>query len=115
MPQSLHTSPLIDAHQRELAHTVLGTASGMASVLLVFVAFVYGKSETINSVPRARKYQHVARAGCGPFVVALLASWLALSCLQTGDLATFQAAVFGLQTSIVLTGLFALVVMFVYL
>lgn len=106
---------MIDDNQRQIALTALGSALGMASVLLVFVAFVYTKSDTTNVVARARQYRNVARGGVVPLGIALLTAWVALSCLQTGSLGTYQLAVFGLQASIVLTGLYAVLVMFIYL
>ena len=101
--------------QHQVALAVLGSALGLASVLLVFVAFVYGKSEGIGVVARGRQYRNVARGGFIPFALSMITGWIALTSLQSGAVGTYDLAVIGLQASMVATGVYAFVVVFLYL
>jgi hypothetical protein len=82
-------------------------------LLLVFVAFVYARGEAM-ATKRGDKFKHVARAGLAPFVMLLACTWLCLSYLQ-GDLAAYAIAVVLFRTVLVVTGLYAFIVLFIYL
>jgi hypothetical protein len=102
--------------QRQIALSALGAATDLAAVLLVFVAFVYSKAESIQAVPRKRQYQNVARFGfLFPFMSAMISAWLLLTCVQTGSVGTYDLAIIALRTSMAVTAFYAFVVVFMYL
>ena len=81
--------------------------------MLVFVVFVVSKAESFSS-KRGDKYKHVARFGFAPLALYLTAVWLSLNVLQ-GDQLSYGLAALAFRTGLVMTGVYAFVVLFIIL
>jgi tryptophan-rich sensory protein len=99
---------------KDAAGVILQTSVGLAGLLLVFIGFVYSRGESFSSSVRADKFKNVARAGFFPFGLALLCGWVALNAMS-GDSASYAWALITFRTTVVVLGLYAFVVVFVYL
>lgn len=79
----------------------------------MFVGFVYAKAEAFQT-KRGDVYRHVGRGGMVPFLLYVVCVWLCLNYMQ-GDQGAFGLAVLTFRISLVVTGLYAFVVAFMYL
>jgi hypothetical protein len=104
---------LVDAFAKDTIIAIFGAASGLAGLLLIFVGFVYAKGDTVNP-KRGDKFRNVARAGIAPFGLALVSAWWSLNYLQ-GDLSYYHWAVWSFRASVLVTGWYGFIVMFIYL
>jgi hypothetical protein len=98
---------------REIVGIVLQTAVSLAGLLLVFVGFVYSRAESY-ATKRGDLYKNVARAGFIPFGLSLLCAWISLAYLEGGTSEYLMALVM-FKVTLIATGLFAFVVLFMYL
>jgi hypothetical protein len=85
----------------------------LAGLLLVFVGFVFARAESF-STRRGDVFRNVARAGILPFALAMISAWLSLCCLE-GSVAACPWAVLCLRASMIVTALYAAIVLFMYL
>lgn len=97
----------------DLAATILGSAVSLAGLLLVFVAFVYAKGESFGTT-RGDKFKHTAQAGMLLVCFALVTAWFGLDVMQGANSLVGVVDVM-FRATLVLTGLYGLVVLFVYL
>ena len=68
--------------EKDTIIAAIGSAIGLAGLLLIFVGFVYTHGESFSSEATKRKFQRVAKAGIAPFSVALASAWFCLRWLQ---------------------------------
>jgi len=68
--------------EKDTIIAALGSAIGLAGILLVFIGFVYSHGESFSNVSTTRKYQRVAKAGLAPFSISLASAWFCLRWLQ---------------------------------
>jgi hypothetical protein len=112
-PDSIAVSALDNATAVTTVSTILEASAGLAGILLVFVSFVYTRGEAL-ATKRGDRFKNVARGGLFPLLVSLLTAWLCLNFLEGDQSAYFLAAV-AFRTSLVMTAVYAAVVLFVYL
>jgi hypothetical protein len=99
--------------EKDAVVAMLGAAVSLSGLLLVFVGFVYSRGEELSS-KRGDRFKNVARAGILPFAVSLLCAWICVTYLQ-GDLAVFRAIVLLFRGDLIVTALYAFIVLFIYL
>jgi len=68
--------------EKDTIIAALGSAIGLAGLLLVFIGFVYTHSESFTVETTKRKIKNVAKVGIAPFSVALASAWFCLRWLQ---------------------------------
>ena len=100
--------------QETVISSILGASGGLAGILLVFVGFIYTRSEGFQVASRARKYQTVAKIGLIPFAVALVCSWLCLQWFHSPDPMLYTWTILSFQACLVLTGLYGIVALLFY-
>jgi len=96
----------------ELVATILDADVALAGLLLVFVGLVYSRGEAYSH--GRNRYKSVARAGMVPMVVSLWCAWVCVNYL-TGDVTLARTVIILFRSDLILTGLYAAVVLFVYL
>jgi hypothetical protein len=101
--------------EKDTVLAAIGSAIGLAGLLLVFVGFIYTHGESFSSEATKRKFQRVAKAGIIPFSVALLCAWFCLRWLQWGGLADYSYALLLFKLSLLLTLAYGIIAVIVYL
>lgn len=99
--------------QGNIAGLVFQVSVELAAVLLVFIGFVFARAESF-ATKRGDVYRNVARFGIVPFGLALGSAWLCLNFMQ-GSATAYDPAVFLFRATVVVTALYAAVVLFMYL
>ncbi len=95
--------------------TLLGSSVGLAGILLVFVGFLYSRSEAFENVKLMRKFKRVAKAGIVPFLFALISAWLCLLWIGQPSVDLYNYAMLSFQASLILTGLYGIIAFIYYL
>ncbi len=98
---------------KDLAVAILGAAVALAGLLLVFVGFVYARGEAMAS-KRGDRFKHVARAGIAPFLVSLGCAWVCVTFLE-GDASALVPAILLFRADLVISAVYAAIVLFIYL
>lgn len=93
---------------------VLQVSVALAGLLLVFIGFVLARAESFSVVTKRDLYRNVGRGGFAPFALSLGCAWLCLNFLG-GDLAAYDMAILTFRGTLILTGLYAFTVTFIYL
>ena len=101
--------------ERDTVTAVFSSSVGLAGILLVFVGFVYSRTETFERADRVRRYQIVAKLGVIPFALALVSAWLCLMWLGSSNAELYNDAIFVFQACLVLTGLYGVIALLFYL
>ena len=96
----------------ELVATILDADVALAGLLLVFVGLVYSRGEAYSQ--GGNRYKNVARAGIVPMGVSLWCAWVCVSYL-TGDVTLARTVIILFRSDLILTGVYALIVLFRYL
>jgi hypothetical protein len=99
--------------EQSIAGLIFQVSVALAGVLLVFIGFVFTRAESFTT-KRGDVYRNVARAGIAPFGLALLSAWLSLNFMQ-GSAIAYDPAVVLFRATVIVTGLYAAVVLFMYL
>jgi hypothetical protein len=95
--------------------SILGASVGLAGILLVFVGFIYTRSEGFQVTSRAKKYQMVAKTGLMPFTVAIVCAWICLKWFATPTPSLYNWAVWSFQSCLILTGLYGIIALLFYI
>jgi hypothetical protein len=104
---------LSDTVKADTIGSVLQVSASLAGLLLVFIGFVFARAESF-STKRGDVYRHVARGDIIPFFIALACAWWCVDFLL-GDGRAFDFAILSFRASLIVTGLYAFVVLFMYL
>jgi len=99
---------------KDVMVAVLGTAVGLAGLLLVFIGFVYAHAEGMSNTRRARLYKVVAKIGLVPFLTSLVSAWLSFSWLG-GSADAYAGAILFFYLTIVFTGLYGAIALLLLL
>ena len=97
----------------DLVATILEADVALAGLLLVFVALVYSRGKELDS-RGANRFKNVARIGMLPMALSLSCAWVCVNYL-TGDVTLARTVVIMFRSDLILTGFYALIVLFVYL
>jgi len=97
----------------DLVATILEADVALAGLLLVFVGLAYGRAEELGSRP-GNRFKHVARMGMLPMGLSLWCAWLCVNYLS-GDVTLARTITIMFRSDLILTGLYAFIVLFVYL
>ncbi len=101
--------------QETMVSSILGASVGLAGILLVFVGFIFTRSEGFEVVSRARKYQMVGKLGLIPFAVAIGCAWICLQWFLGPSALLYSLAIWSFQGCLVLTGLYGIVALLFYI
>lgn len=93
--------------------SVFEVSASLAGILLVFIGFVFARAESF-STKRGDRYRHVARGGIVPLGLALASTWYSLNYLQ-GSAVAHDPAILLFRAALIVTALYALIVLFMYL
>lgn len=85
----------------------------IAGLLLVFVGLVYKRGEDLNN-RRGERVKNVARLGMLPLGLSLWCAWVCVNYLS-GDATQLRTVVIMFRSDLVLTGVYAYIVLFLYL
>ena len=96
----------------ELVATILDADVALSGLLLVFVGLVYSRGEAYSQ--GGNRYKNVARMGMLPMVLSLWCAWVCVNYL-TGDVTQARTVIILFRSDLILTGLYASIVLFVYL
>lgn len=96
----------------ETISAILGSAVGLAGILLVFIGFVYSRVETLERAASIRKYRIVAKAGILPFLIALVCAWLCLQWLGQPTPLLYKYATMSFQASLIITAIYGVALLF---
>ena len=97
----------------DLVATILEADVALAGLLLVFVGLVYSRGKELDS-RGANQFKNVARIGMLPMALSLSCAWVCVNYL-TGDVTLARTVVIMFRSDLILTGFYALIVLFVYL
>jgi hypothetical protein len=97
----------------DLVATILEADVALAGLLLVFVGLVYSRGKELDS-RTGNRFKIVARMGILPMGLSLWCAWICVNYL-TGDVTLFRTVVIMFRSDLILTGFYALIVLFVYL
>jgi hypothetical protein len=101
--------------EKDTIIAAIGSAIGLAGLLLIFVGFVYTHGESFSSEATKRKFQRVAKAGIAPFSVALASAWFCLRWLQWSGPADYLLALLLFKVCLLLTLAYGIISVIVYL
>lgn len=101
--------------EKETITTILGSAVGLAGILLVFVGFVYSRAETFEVTRKKEKYRLLAKAGILPFLIAIVSAWLCLEWLGAPSSSLYNYAILSFQLCLILTGFYGIAALLFYL
>jgi hypothetical protein len=101
-------------NSKDIAVAILGAVVALAGLLLVFVGFVYTRGESMAS-KRGDKFKNIARAGIVPFGISLACAWTCVTFLQARGSVDLTLSVFLFRLDLIVSGLYAVIVLFVYL
>ena len=99
--------------EKDLVVAILDADVALAGLLLVFVGFVYSRGEALSG-ERGDRFQNVARLGVVPFGLSLWCAWLCVTYLS-GDTTLARTVVVMFRSDLIVTALYACVILFVYL
>jgi hypothetical protein len=89
--------------EKDSVVAILGSAVGLAGILLVFVGFIYSHGESFSSDTTKGKYKFAAKLGLIPFTVSLVAAWFGLRWLETSYHADYVVSLWSFKACLVLT------------
>lgn len=101
--------------ESQIISTILGSSVALAGILLIFVGFVYSRTETFERTDRIQRYRVVAKLGLIPFMLALVSAWLCLNWLGSPSVDLYNYAVLVFRTCLVLTGSYGVIALLFYL
>jgi hypothetical protein len=101
--------------EKDTILAAIGSAIGLAGLLLVFVGFIYTHGESFSNAATKRKYQRVAKAGIVPFSVALVSAWFCLRWLQWCGPTDYLLALLLFKVCLLLTFAYGIIAVIVYL
>jgi len=93
---------------------MFGAAVSLAGLILVFIGFVFTRAESMGTAALTKKYKNVARGGVIPLIPLMASGWLCLNYLS-GDPGAYGLALLAFRTGFVVTAVYALVVLFIYI
>ena len=96
-----------------LVAAILDADVALAGLLLVFVGLLYRRGEELSS-RRGDRVKNVARLGVLPLTLSLWCAWLCTNYLS-GDATLLRTVIIMFRWDLILTGLYAYIVLFVYL
>ena len=99
---------------KDIAGNLLQVSVSLAGLLLVFVGFVYTRSDTFTSEVRADRYRDLARAGLVPLGLALVCAWLSLDVME-GAVGSYRIAAVLFRGSLIATGGYGVIALFKFL
>ena len=99
--------------EKELVAAILDADVALAGLLLVFVGFVYTRRDELSS-ERRNRFKNVARTGVLPFGLSLWCAWVCVNYLS-GDTALARTVVVMFRTDLIVTALYASVILFMYM
>ena len=97
----------------DLVATILEADVALAGLLLVFVGLVYSRGKEPGSRPE-NTFKNVARMGIVPMGLSLWCAWVSVNYLS-GDVTLIRTITLMFRADLILTGLYACIVLFVYL
>lgn len=101
--------------QETVVSSILGASVGLAGILLVFVGFIFTRSEGFEVVTRTRRYQIIARVGLVPFAVAIGCAWVCLEWFLGPTALLYSFALWSFQGCLVLTALYGIAALLFYI
>ena|SRR5215472_10771442 len=96
-----------------LVAAILEADVALAGLLLVFVGLLYGRGKDLSS-RRGDRAKTVARLGVLPLGLSLWCAWVCVNYLS-GDDRLVRTVVIIFRSDLILTGLYAYLVLFVFL
>jgi len=96
-----------------LVAAILDADVALAGLLLVFVGLLYTRGEELSSL-RGGRAKNVARLGVLPLGLSLWCAWVCVSYLS-GDARLVRTVIIMFRSDLILTGLYAYLVLFVFL
>ena len=97
----------------DLVATILEADVALAGLLLVFVGLVYSRGQELSS-RGGNRFKNVARMGMLPMGLSLWCAWVCVNYF-TGDVTLVRTVIIMFRSDLILTGFYALIVLFVYL
>lgn len=101
--------------KKDIVIAVFGAAVGLAGILLVFVGFVYSRSETFDLEATRTKYARVAKVGIVPFLLSLASAALCLRWMLYQSATSYNLALCSFYWCMGLTALYGIVAFIFYL
>ena len=96
-----------------LVPAILDADVALAGLLLVFVGLVYNRAGELSSRSGDR-VKNVARLGMLPLGLSLWCAWVCVDYLS-GDARLLQTVIILFRSDLILTGVYAYIVLFVFL
>ena len=99
--------------EKDLVAAILEADVALAGLLLVFVGFLFSREGGLIH-ERGDRFRNVARAVVLPFGLSLWCAWLCVSYLS-GDITQARTIVVMFRLDLIVTAVYACVILFVYL
>src|SRR5262245_21520117 len=97
----------------QLVAAILDADVALAGLLLVFVGLLYTRGGELSSL-RGDRAKNVARLGVLPLGLSLWCAWVCVNYLS-GDAKLLRTIIIMFRVDVILTGLYACIVAFVFL
>ena len=97
------------AEHKDTIAAIMGSASALAGLLLVFLGFVYARGEGYSNVNRGAKFKLAAKLGIIPFLTALVCTWSGMEWME-GNSSMYSVCVILFRITLSLTGLYGSIV-----